>query len=122
MVINAFTIGAATDEEARLLFTSRQQSTIANRTGRRNVLPPPDPDFEQKLGPMERSIIDELAPGSILGSPATLKAGLQAFIKKTQADELIITAAIYDHAKRLRSYEIAAQVRDELEREGWSAG
>ncbi len=104
-------VAAPTDEEARLLFTSRLQSTIANRTGRRSLLPPPDPDFENRLGPMERSIIDELQPGAIIGSPETVKEGLAKFIAKTGADELIIAAAIFDHAKRLRSYEITAEVR-----------
>ena len=103
-------IAAESDEEARLLFTSRQQSTIANRTGRRGRLPPPDADFEGRLGPMERAILDEASPGSVVGSRETVAAGLQAFIDKTQADELIIAAAIFDHAKRLRSYEITAEL------------
>ena len=105
-------IAADTDEEAKLLYTSRQQSTLANRTGRRSQLPPPDADFENKLGPMERSILDEVLPGTVLGSPESVKAGLEKFIARTGADELIVAAAIYDHAKRLRSYEITAKVRD----------
>jgi luciferase family oxidoreductase group 1 len=104
-------IAADTDEEAKLLYTSRQQSTLANRTGRRGRLQPPDPDFESGLGAWERSILDEVLPGTVMGSPQKVKAGLEAFIDKTQADELIIAAAIYDHAKRLRSYELVADIR-----------
>ena len=107
-------VAAPTDDEARLLFTSRLQSTIASRTGRRSLLPPPDPDFESRLGPMERAVIDELKPGAIIGSPETVQEGLARFIAKTGADELIIAAAIFDHAKRLRSYEIAAEVRGRM--------
>jgi len=107
-------IAADTDEEAKLLFTSRQQSTLNNRTGRRGQLPPPDPDFDKKLGPMERAVIEDIMPGAVVGSPASVKAGLEKFIEKTGADELIIAAAIYDHKARLRSYEIAAEVRGKM--------
>jgi len=107
-------IAADTDEEAKLLFTSRQQSTLNNRTGRRSQLPPPDPDFDKNLGPMERAVIDEIMPGAVVGSPASVKAGLEKFIEKTGADELIIAAAIYDHKARLRSYEITAEVRGKM--------
>ena len=111
-------IAAPTDEEAKLLFTSRQQSTLAIRTGRRSLLPPPDPDFERRLGPMERAVLDEIMPGCIVGSPASVKAGLAKFIDRTGADELIIAAQIYDHRARVRSYEIAAQVRGEMQGTG----
>ncbi len=107
-------IAADTDEEAKLLFTSRQQSTLANRTGQRGQLRPPDPDFDSRLGPWERNIIEEIMPGAIVGSPQSVKEGLKKFIAKTGADELIIAAAIYDHAKRLRSYEITAEVRGSM--------
>ncbi len=112
---------APSDEEAQLLYTSRLQSTLANRTGQRSTLRPPDAEFETRHGARGRHIMDELAPGSIVGSPATVKAGLKAFIDKTKADELIITAALFEQAKRLRSYEMVAQVRQELEAEGWAA-
>ena len=63
---------------------------------------------------MERGILAEAMPGSVVGSPDTVKAGVKAFIEKSAADELMITGPIYDHALRLRSYEIAANVRDAL--------
>ena len=51
---------------------------------------------------------------AIVGSPETVRAGLKAFIEETKADELIITANIYDHAARVRSFQIAADARDAL--------
>ena len=51
---------------------------------------------------------------SVIGDPDTIRAGLLSVIGQTGADELILTAQIYDHAARLRSFEIAAQVRDAL--------
>ena len=53
-------------------------------------------------------------PGAVVGSPASVKAGLAKFIEKTGADELIIAAAIYDHTARLKSYELVAEVRSRM--------
>jgi len=50
----------------------------------------------------------------VIGDPDTVREGLLSVIEQTGADELILTAQIYDHAARLRSFEIAAQVRDEI--------
>ena len=47
-----------------------------------------------------------------IGSPDTVRQALEAFIARTGADELMITAQIFDHAARLRSYEIAADIRN----------
>jgi alkanesulfonate monooxygenase SsuD/methylene tetrahydromethanopterin reductase-like flavin-dependent oxidoreductase (luciferase family) len=47
---------------------------------------------------------------SFVGSPATVRKGLDAFVAETQADELIVASAIHDHAARLRSYELLAGV------------
>jgi alkanesulfonate monooxygenase SsuD/methylene tetrahydromethanopterin reductase-like flavin-dependent oxidoreductase (luciferase family) len=48
---------------------------------------------------------------SFVGSPETVRAGLDLFTSETKADELIIAAAIHDHAARLRSYELLGQLR-----------
>ena len=47
---------------------------------------------------------------SFVGSPETVRAGLEAFIEETSADELIVAAAIHDHAARLRSYELLGEL------------
>jgi luciferase family oxidoreductase group 1 len=107
-------VAAPTDEEARLLYTSRQQSTLAIRFGRRGLLQPPDPDLESRLTPIERAVLEESRPGTFVGSPATIKAELAKFIQMTGADELIVASQIFDHGLRLRSYELAASVRDGL--------
>ena len=48
---------------------------------------------------------------SAIGSPETVKRELQSFVQRTGADELMVTAQVFDHAARLRSYEIAAAAR-----------
>lgn len=50
-----------------------------------------------------------------------MREQLRERIARTGADELIITAQIHDHAARLRSFEIAAQIRDELASEAQPA-
>ena len=104
-------IAAATDGQARLLFTSLQQAFINLRRGRPGRLPAPVEGFETRVAPAEREMLDQALSCSAIGSAETVRRGLEAFIARTGADELIVTSQIYDHAARLRSYEIAAAVQ-----------
>jgi luciferase family oxidoreductase group 1 len=85
------------DANARRLFTSAQQSFTNIFRARRGQLPPPIDDIESYWTPF-------------VGSPSTVREGLDAFVEETQADELIVASAIHDHAARLRSYELLAGV------------
>ncbi len=105
---------ADTDAQARRLFSSHQQAVIARRTGRRGPLPPPLDDFDSRLDPTAKAILREALSCSIVGSPETVRRGLDAFIRQTGADEVMVTGHIFDHAARLRSYEIAAEVHRAL--------
>jgi luciferase family oxidoreductase group 1 len=104
-------IAAATDADARSLFTSLQQAFINLRRGRPGRLPPPVEGFESRLAPSEREILDQALSSSAIGSAETVRRGLEAFVARTGVDELIVTSQIYDHAARLRSYEITAEVQ-----------
>jgi luciferase family oxidoreductase group 1 len=111
-VMLGFNIFAAdTDEEALFRASSMQQAFINIRTGQPKKLPPPVEGFLSRIGPQERAILDTVLPCSAIGSPATVRGFVQAFIERTGADELMVTSQIFDHAARLRSYEIAAEVR-----------
>jgi luciferase family oxidoreductase group 1 len=105
---------ADTDEEARALATSMMQSFVALRRGFPTRLPPPDPEFESKMSEVEKAQLAGVRACSAVGSPATVKTAIADFIARTGADELIIASHIFDRAARVRSYEIAAQVREEL--------
>jgi luciferase family oxidoreductase group 1 len=114
-VMLGFNVFAAdTDEEARYLASSRQQAFISQRRGRPVLLPPPIVDFESRLTPPERSLLDRSLSCSAIGSPQTVRDGLRSFVEYTGADELMITSQMFDHAARLRSYEIAAEVHGSL--------
>jgi luciferase family oxidoreductase group 1 len=107
-------IAADTDQEARVLFTSIQQAFVNLRRGQPGQLPPPVEDFDARLTPVDRAMLDGALACTAVGARDTVSRAIDAFVARTGADELIITAQIYDHAARLRSFEIAAQVRDAL--------
>ena len=72
------------------------------------TLPPPNREFETDVVPFRGIRLEEAQSISILGSPATVRADLDAFVERTRPDEIIVASHIYDHAARLRSYEIVA--------------
>lgn len=104
---NAF--AADTDEEARDLFTSVQQAFVNLRTGRAGKLPPPRPGYAEALDAGARSMIDQALSCSAVGSPETVKRQLNTFIDRHKPDELMVTSQIFDHAARVKSYEILAE-------------
>lgn len=99
-------IAAETDAEAKLLFTSIQQAFANLRLGRPGKMPPPKADLQ--LDPMVEHGILQALSCSVVGGPEKVKAGIADFLARTGADELMVTGSIWDHAKRLRSFEIAA--------------
>jgi luciferase family oxidoreductase group 1 len=101
-------VAADTDAQAARLFTSLQQSFVNLRSGMPGPLPPPVDSMEPNREAMERTGISQAFREAIVGSPATVKRGIDAFVKRTGVDELIVTGSIFDHAARLRSFEIAA--------------
>jgi len=114
-VMLGFNIFAApTDEEGRLLATSLMQAFASLRRGIPQRLRPPDPNFEATLSETERASLAQVLECSGIGSPATVKQSISAFIARTGADELILASHIFDHSARVRAYEIAADVRREL--------
>ena len=100
---------AETDEAARLLFSSVQQAFVNLRTGRPGKLPPPVEGYAERLGEGERHMIGQALACSAVGSPATVRAAIDAFVAQTGADELMITSQIWDHAARVRSLELLAE-------------
>lgn len=115
--VNVF--AAETDDEARRLFTSLQQQFINLRRGTPDKLPPPVDVLE--ASELERASVAHSLSFAAVGSRSTVREQLRERIARTGADELIITAQIHDHAARLRSFEIAAQIRDELASEAQPA-
>ncbi|SFK19838.1 LLM class flavin-dependent oxidoreductase [Rhodanobacter glycinis] len=105
---------ADSDTEARRLFTSQQQAFINLRRGMPGLLPPPIDDIANHGAPHERHNVDHALACAVVGAPDTVEQGLAAFIARHRPDELIITANVFEHAARLRSFERIAAVRDRL--------
>jgi luciferase family oxidoreductase group 1 len=107
-------VAADTDQEAHYLFTTHQQHATRMRRNTRGQLPPPIDDIETFWTPYEKVSVSEQLSCSVVGSPETVRRGLQALVEKTGADELIMAGQIFDHKARLRSFEIAAQAAREV--------
>jgi luciferase family oxidoreductase group 1 len=107
-------IAAATDAEARRLFTSHQQAFALLRRGTPGQIPPPIDNIETFWSPAEKAMASQSLAFSFVGSSMTVERGLSEFLKTAKPDELIVAGLIYDQAARLRSYEIAAEVQERL--------
>jgi luciferase family oxidoreductase group 1 len=112
VMLGVTTVAAETDEEARFLFSSLQQSTLNNRIGQPSRVPPPVAGFEATLDPYRRAVVEDALGSAVVGGAETVRRGLDDIVARTGADELMVTANIFDHEKRKRSFEIVAQIRD----------
>jgi luciferase family oxidoreductase group 1 len=105
---------AETDEEAHFLSSSMQQAFVNLRSGRPSRLQAPVKNYWESLDPVQQALLTQVLSCSAIGSPDAVRKQLVEFIEQTEADELMITCQIFDHASRLRSYGIAAQIRAEM--------
>jgi luciferase family oxidoreductase group 1 len=114
-VMLGFNVFAAdTDDEAHLLASSMQQAFVNLRSGRPSRLQPPVRGYRERLSASEQALLQQVLSCSAIGSPAKVQEQIATFIERTGANELIINSNVFDHAARLRSFEITAQVRERL--------
>ena len=103
-------IAADTDEEAAYLASSLQQRFVGMVRGARGKLQPPIDDIEAYWTPGEKAHVSQMLRYAIIGSRQTVERKLAAFIRETKADEVMVTAPIFDHEKRKRSFSILMEV------------
>lgn len=103
-------VAADTDAAARKLRTSQQQSFYRLRTGKPGLLPPPVDDLDSVVPAQYQPAIEAALRIAAVGSPATVKAQLDALVARYRPDELILTGNIWDPEARLRSFAIGAEV------------
>lgn len=103
-------VASETDEDAKFQFTSIQQAFANLRLGRPGKMPPPKAGLQ--LDPMVEQGIMQALSCAVVGGPAKVKQGIADFAARTGADELMITCSIWDHQKRVRSFEFAAEAMD----------
>jgi alkanesulfonate monooxygenase SsuD/methylene tetrahydromethanopterin reductase-like flavin-dependent oxidoreductase (luciferase family) len=114
-MVGANVFAADTEEEAQLLFSSLQQQFVNLRRGRPGPLQPPLENTTKQWSEEEQEGADHALACSFVGTPEVVKAGLENFLAKTSADEIVITAQIYDHTARMRSFELAAGILSQLD-------
>ena len=107
VALNVF--AADTDAEAKRLFTSLQQAFLNLRRGTPGQLPVPIDDIGSFASPQELAMLEHSLSCSVVGTPDKVRVDVADFLEHTQADELIVTAMIHDHAARRRSFEILAE-------------
>ena len=101
-------IAADSDQAARRLATTQQMSFANIFRGARGLSQPPIDDIESYWSPMEKAQAHRMLARSIIGSPETVRAGIEALVAETGADELIVVSDVYEHPARLRSFELIA--------------
>jgi luciferase family oxidoreductase group 1 len=115
-MVGANVVVADTDDEARRLFTTPQQSFANLRRGMPGPSQPPIDDIEQYWSPAEKAQASHMLKYSFVGASDTVRAGLDRFVADTGADELMVASALFDHAARVRSYELLAKIMEPANR------
>ncbi len=108
---------ADTQAEAEYLRTSSLRAFLNLRLGQPQPLPPPDASFEASLNDMERGLLGQVSSASAVGDVKNVRQQIGSFLAKTLADELILTAQIFDHEARKHSYTLAWEACEGLSAE-----
>jgi luciferase family oxidoreductase group 1 len=103
-------VAAESDTEARRLFTTVQQSFTNLHRGRPGRMQPPVEDIDEYWSPAEKVRTQHMLRYAVVGAPETVRRGLEQFAAATAIDELMVVTAVYDHAARVRSYELLASL------------
>lgn len=110
VMIGINVVTADTDEEAYKLATSQKMQFLNLIRGRPGKLNPPVDSMDDLWNMQEQAMVLKQLRYSIAGNQDTVRARLQAVLNETGADEFIVTAQVYNHQARLRSYELLAEV------------
>ena len=111
-------ICADDDETARYLSRPARLSMARLRSGRPSRMPSNEEAEAYEFSPADEAKIAELSGSAIVGGPETVRRRLEELAESTQADELMITTMVFDHADRLRSYELVAELAGPARRGG----
>jgi luciferase family oxidoreductase group 1 len=114
VILGVNIVAADSDDEARRLASSGRQAVASLRAGMPIQLPPPSGEWEKDVVPFDASRLDTAQAISIVGSRETAARGVRAFVERLRPDELIVVSHVFDHAARLRSYEIVADLARSL--------
>ena len=108
-VLAVAVVCAETDELAEELASSMELAWVRMRSGNPSPLPSPEEAMAHPYTPAERVLADAYRSMQLVGGPSTVRAGIEELAERTAADEVMVTTNLYDHAERLRSYELLAE-------------
>ena len=108
-------IGAETDALAQRLFTTPQQRFLRLIRNQPVELLPPVDSMEPIWTSWERAAVESKLGAAIVGSDATVRAGVKKLVDDTKANELIVVTDTYDHKDRLESYRRLAGIAATIE-------
>jgi luciferase family oxidoreductase group 1 len=114
LMVGCGVFAADTDAEAKHLFSSAQMQFLNLLRGTPGQLSPPVDDFHAISSPQERAHVARTLTYTFVGAHASVTEKLQDFLRLTGANELIVTTQMHDHAARLHSYKLLAEIRDSL--------
>ena len=102
-------VAADTDEEANKLATSLFQLFKGIVTGKRMLLQAPVDNMEDVWDAFEEAQASQMLTCTFIGSKETIQTDLQSFLDQTQVNEVMVSSHIYDHAAKLKSYQIVSE-------------
>ncbi len=108
-VLGLNVVASDSEAEAKRLFTTQQQSFVNLRRGLPGLIPPPIDDIEAFWQPHEKTGVQNALACAVVGDVQQVQEGLAAFVARHNPDEVLVTANIYDHAARKRSFGLAMQ-------------
>jgi luciferase family oxidoreductase group 1 len=109
-MVAASVLAADTDDRARWLAGPSALSFLRLRSGRPAPLPSPEEAAAYSYTNLDKAIVSDRQAAAIIGSPDTVRAGINELLKATHADELMITTQLFDPADRIRSIDLVADI------------
>ena len=103
-------VAADSDANAEYLATTTYQRILSLIRGESMLMRPPVESMQALWKPYEQQAVNDFLSLAMIGSAATIEHKMQVLLQHTQADELIFTCDVYEHADRLRSFEILAEL------------
>jgi alkanesulfonate monooxygenase SsuD/methylene tetrahydromethanopterin reductase-like flavin-dependent oxidoreductase (luciferase family) len=108
-ILAVHVVCADSDAEAERLATSVDLNFARRRQGQFGPIPSPEEAAAYSYSPTDRALIGQNRARLVVGGKAKVMAHVEPLIKATQADELMVTTMIYDHAARRHCYELLAE-------------
>lgn len=110
VMVGANVIISETEERAKYLSTSSQQQFLSLIRGRPTQLKPPVDNMDEVWSPYEKNVVQQQLKSSIIGTQETVAQKLKAFLNETQANEIIVNTAVFDHQERLESFRLLKEI------------